>query len=112
MARYACAVDSSVRQHGPVAQLVSAPPCHGGGRGFESRQGRRSGVRFGAIVRRRGGIERVRPGSSVGMSIRLKSEGSPVRSRPWPPSVQFREQIAVTTFFVLVATQRLSNVLV
>jgi len=26
--------------------------------------------------------------------------------------VQFREQIAVTTFFVLVATQRLSNVLV
>ena len=26
--------------HGPVAQLVSAPPCHGGGRGFKSRQGR------------------------------------------------------------------------
>ena len=25
---------------GPVAQLVSAPPCHGGGRGFKSRQGR------------------------------------------------------------------------
>ncbi len=27
-------------EHGPVAQLVSAPPCHGGGRGFKSRQGR------------------------------------------------------------------------
>ena len=26
--------------HGPVAQLVSVPPCHGGGRGFKSRQGR------------------------------------------------------------------------
>ena len=25
---------------GPVAQLVSAPPCHGGGRGFKSRRGR------------------------------------------------------------------------
>ena len=25
---------------GPVAQLVSAPPCHGGGRGFKSRLGR------------------------------------------------------------------------
>lgn len=25
---------------GPVAQLVSASPCHGEGRGFESRQGR------------------------------------------------------------------------
>src|SRR5699024_1263448 len=26
--------------YGPVAQLVSAPPCHGGGRGFKSCQGR------------------------------------------------------------------------
>ena len=25
---------------GPVAQLVRAPPCHGGGHGFESRLGR------------------------------------------------------------------------
>ena len=27
-------------ENGLVAQLVSAPPCHGGGRGFKSRQGR------------------------------------------------------------------------
>src|ERR1700712_1497329 len=27
---------------GPVAQLVSAPPCHGGGRRFKSGQGRKA----------------------------------------------------------------------
>ena len=26
--------------YGPVVQLVSMPPCHGGGRGFESLLGR------------------------------------------------------------------------
>ena len=30
------------RCFGPVAQLVRAPPCHGGGRGFESHPGRLS----------------------------------------------------------------------
>ena len=29
---------------GPVAQLVRAPPCHGGGRGFESHSGRLYGI--------------------------------------------------------------------
>ena len=28
------------KRSGPVAQLVRAPPCHGGGRGFESLLGR------------------------------------------------------------------------
>jgi hypothetical protein len=62
-----------------VAQLVSASPCHGEGRGFESRQGRQHGEALAAFW----------PGSSVGMSVRLKSGRSAVRSRPWPPpSVQ------------------------
>ena len=30
--------------NGPVAQLVRAPPCHGGGHGFESRLGRLDGI--------------------------------------------------------------------
>ncbi len=68
-------VSRSSSKHGPVAQLVSAPPCHGGGRGFESRQGRLYGQAHAAF----------RPGSSVGMSVRLKSGRSAVRSRPWPP---------------------------
>ena len=31
-------------QYGPMAQLVRAPPCHGGSRGFESHSGRFSGI--------------------------------------------------------------------
>jgi hypothetical protein len=72
--RYEC---STTEQQGPVAQLVSASPCHGEGRGFESRLGR-----FTPVSPR----HRSRPGSSVGTSDRLKSGRSAVRPRPWPPS--------------------------
>jgi hypothetical protein len=72
------------QQQGPVAQLVSAPPCHGGGRGFESRQGRNIGTEV-PTLRWHCFTGAARPGSSVGTSVRLKSGRSPVRSRPWPP---------------------------
>jgi hypothetical protein len=71
--RYGC---GTTEQQGPVAQLVSASPCHGEGRGFESRLGRFTP----------GAQHRSRPGSSVGTSDRLKSGRSAVRPRPWPPS--------------------------
>ena len=38
--------------YGSVAQLVRAPPCHGGGHGFESRQSRlRNVAQFGRALR-------------------------------------------------------------
>ena len=65
---------------GPVAQLVSAPPCHGGGRGFKSRPGRKD-LHFDRSDACEV-IDRPRLGSSVGTSARLKIVRSPVRSRP------------------------------
>ena len=35
-----CSFEGTSGLYGPVAQLVRAPPCHGGGHGFESRLGR------------------------------------------------------------------------
>ena len=32
----------TIHIRGPVVQLVRAPPCHGGGCGFESRQARKN----------------------------------------------------------------------
>ena len=39
-------VNVSLIKNDPVVQLVRMPPCHGGGRGFESRPDRRSFVNF------------------------------------------------------------------
>ena len=38
---------SSYKFHDPVVQLVRMPPCHGGGRGFESRPDREISQFFG-----------------------------------------------------------------
>ena len=35
-----CSFEGIISSDGPVAQLVRAPPCHGGGRGFEPHPGR------------------------------------------------------------------------
>ena len=77
---------------GPVAQLVSAPPCHGGGRGFKSRLGRDLFLIFLCFYLYF--FSEAKPsrvenkfdwlGSSVGTSERLKIVRSPVRSRPKP----------------------------
>ena len=73
--------------------MVSAPPCHGGGRGFKSRLGRDLFLIF--LVFTSADFVEVKDtkgdknkfdwlGSSVGTSERLKIVRSPVRSRPKP----------------------------
>ena len=45
--RFQCSVlkvQIVIFRNGPVAQLVRAPPCHGGGREFESLLGRLYGI--------------------------------------------------------------------
>ena len=42
---FVCSFEGTIYlQYGPVAQLVRAPPCHGGGREFESLLGRLYGI--------------------------------------------------------------------
>ena len=43
--RFQCSIlKVQTSDNGPVAQLVRAPPCHGGGQGFKSLSGRSYGV--------------------------------------------------------------------
>ena len=44
-----CSVLRVSSKNGLVAQLVRAPPCHGGGRGFESLSGRLE-IKYGVIA--------------------------------------------------------------
>ena len=64
---FVCSFEGTIYlQYGPVAQLVRAPPCHGGGREFESLLGR---LRWGL--------------SSAGRASALQAEGH--RFEPYRP---------------------------
>ena len=67
---FVCSFEGTIYlQYGPVAQLVRAPPCHGGGREFESLLGR---LRWGL--------------SSAGRASALQAEGhrfEPCRSHQY-----------------------------
>ena len=69
-------IKSTSPQSGPVAQLVRAPPCHGGGRRFKSVLGRLKAY----LPCRRGGIGR-RPGLKIPWVV------IPVPVRPRPPAL-------------------------
>ncbi len=67
---------------GPVAQLVRAPPCHGGGRGFESHPGRLDNLIWDL--------------SSAGRASALQAEGhrfEPYRSHLFADMAQLAEQL-------------------
>ena len=66
---------------GPLAQLVRAPPCHGGGHGFESRSGRL----FYALNESEGKVNRGL--SSAGRASALQAEGH--RFEPYRPHPKF-----------------------
>ena len=63
--KFVCSFEGTCKKLGPVAQLVRAPPCHGGGREFESHLGRLRGL------------------SSAGRASALQAEGH--RFEPYRP---------------------------
>ena len=74
---------------GPVAQLVRAPPCHGGGHGFKSRLGRNC-KSFLWI------LHHIRDLSSAGRASALQAEGhrfEPYRSHFYADVAQLAEQL-------------------
>ena len=69
-----------LKVYGPVAQLVRAPPCHGGGRGFEPHPGRLRQMSYNFISWDL---------SSAGRASALQAEGhrfEPYRSHVWMDS--------------------------
>ena len=77
---FVCSFEGTIYlQYGPVAQLVRAPPCHGGGREFESLLGR---LRWGL--------------SSAGRASALQAEGH--RFEPCRPHLLNKDGFFVCSF--------------
>src|SRR5690606_30939639 len=74
---------STQHHFGPVAQLVSAPPCHGGGREFESRQGRQYEPRFSSESGARLISPRFSPALPEGRCGLGRSPGDSLRAAQW-----------------------------
>ena len=67
IAAYKC----SIAVQGSVVQLVRMPPCHGGGRGFESRPVRKAPKRLGVLLLRYCRVFQSRQVSSIPEGMRM-----------------------------------------
>ena len=72
---YICSFEGIYLQYGPVAQLVRAPPCHGGGREFESLLGR---LRCNAFQKCRSGGTGRRTGLKILRDLYSRTGSIPV----------------------------------
>ena len=108
-----------------MAQLVRAPPCHGGGRGFESHSGRLTDYSVFGIIAQLGEHlpykQRVIGSSPIGSICRSGGTGRrPGLKIPWvviPVPVRFRSAALVKngrnvefTAFLFFATKRESKI--